>query len=137
MLPYNHSGLTPASHQPYCVRENSYERYPSGIYSQSPMEMDKPGGLSRLCPSSLGYDVDFCGNYRQYSPSPITVEMEKFFSYPTMSITFMPCVCVPDYPVEEGKPRKICRRCSIAPSTSPRYVSIMKSFHILTYITCR
>lgn len=120
MLPYNRRGMTPVSHQPYSVHDTSYERFPSGIYSQSAMELDSPTGMSRLCPSSLGYDMDLCGNYRQYCPSPITVEMEKFFSYPTMSITFMPCVCVPDYPIEEGKPRKICRRCSIAPTSASR-----------------
>lgn len=84
----------------------------AGIYRSSPLPIDveSPAVCSPLRATSLPCSYD-C---RQYTPSPITAEMEKFFSYPTMSLTFMPCVCVPDYPVEKGKPRKICRRCSVA-----------------------
>lgn len=74
-----------------------------------------PSSFRKFIPSSVAYEMDIAGS-RQYCLSPITSEMEKFFSFPTMSVTFMPCVCVPDYPVEDGKPRKICRRCSVTPA---------------------
>lgn len=85
------------------------------LSQQSPMTPQGPPSFRKFIPSSVALEMDAS---RQYCLSPITAEMEKFFSYPTMSVTFMPCVCVPDYPVEEGKPRKICRRCSLTPSTN-------------------
>ena len=91
---------------------------PINSHPGTPEPMLSPSKSSRLVPSSLGYEIGPQGAYRQYALSPLTVEMEKFFSYPTMSVTFMPCVCVPDYPVEEGKPRKICRRCSVVSKDS-------------------
>lgn len=88
---------------------------PPVFQQNSQAAVRSPPGFRRLVSNSVAYEMDV-GNSGQYCLSPITVEMEKFFSYPTMSVTFMPCVCVPDYPVEEGKPRKICRRCSVTPT---------------------
>lgn len=120
MMPYRRDQLTPVEHRPSSLsRESSVDRRSTRAFcpSRRSIDIEAMQGFQQMCPTSLGYEMDMIGNYRQYSCSPITVEMEKFFSYPTMSITFMPCVCVPDYPVEEGKPRKICRRCSIAPGS--------------------
>lgn len=89
-------------------------------YCQSTIgwDIDRTQRFRQYCSSSLGYEFDMNGALSQVNWSPINAEMEKFFPFPTMSITFMPCVCVPDYTAEEGKPRKICRRCSVAQLTS-------------------
>lgn len=152
MIPFNGGRLTPIWQQPTSVSQDnhlatrSYSQSPvswdlernnspvsqdgsteAGNFCYSPLSWDfeRSQRFRQYC-AALGYEVDMFGTSGLYNGSPISVEMEKFFSFPGMSITFMPCVCVPDYHVEEGKPRKICRRCSVAQlnSESERYMPL-------------
>ncbi|KAH3811776.1 hypothetical protein DPMN_140192 [Dreissena polymorpha] len=79
-----------------------------------------PPSFRRMIPQSIALEMSSpTGPFRQYSVSPITVENDQYFSYPNMAamgMTFMPCVCMPDFSVSEnGKSKKACRRCSITP----------------------
>ncbi|KAH3811715.1 hypothetical protein DPMN_140130 [Dreissena polymorpha] len=85
-----------------------------------------PPSFRRMIPQSIALEMSSpTGPFRQYSVSPITVENDQYFSYPNMAamgMTFMPCVCMPDFSVSEnGKSKKACRRCSITP-VKKRYI---------------
>ena len=116
--------MSPLSFHPFvqCPSSHSMDMESPPVFGPmsspgTPVTPRSPSSCRKCIPNSVAYEMEY-GTNSQYCLSPITVEMEKFFSYPTMSVRFMPCVCVPDYPVEEGKPRKICRRCSVTPTTT-------------------
>jgi hypothetical protein len=123
MLPYKGGRLTPVQNQltsmtplasPVTCSARSFSQSPLTLVCTTPInyDMDMFGNCGSGCSS------DCSGNCTQTSCNPFFAEMEKFFSIPTMAITFMPCVCMPDYPVDEGTPKKICRRCSVAQLSS-------------------